>query len=152
MQTRSFTLYVAATPEQVWQALTDPRQTRQYYFGLSVCSDWLPGSTITFCGGDPAATLHGRVVHVERGQRLVHSFGGGDDEDPAGDAQAWVTWEVTDVEPGVSRVSLTHDDLERRPDADLDESWLRLLCNLKTLLETGALFGPSAPRPTVPEP
>lgn len=145
MQTRSFTLYVAATCGQVWQALTDPALTRQYYFGLAVCSDWTPGSTITFCGGEPASTLVGRVVHVDHGRRLVHSFGSGGDGDPGEDAQSWVSWELTDVEPGVARVSLTHDDLERRPDAELDESWLRLLCNLKTLLETGAHLGPRQP-------
>lgn len=142
MQTRSFTVYVAASSGQVWRALTDPELTRQFYFGLAVCSDWTPGATITFSAGEPASTLVGQVVHVDQGRRLVHSFGSGSGGDPAEDAQSWVSWELTDVEPGVARVSLTHDDLEHGPDAELDESWLRLLCSLKTLLETGAALHP----------
>src|SRR5581483_6391103 len=31
-----YVTYIAATPERVWQALTDPAFTRQYFFGLTV--------------------------------------------------------------------------------------------------------------------
>ena len=40
-----YCIYVAATPEKVWQALTDPVFTRQYFFGLatvSTCSSRTP--------------------------------------------------------------------------------------------------------------
>ena len=133
MQNRHFAIYIAAAPEQVWHALTDPHLTPRFYFGLAVESDWQPGSSITFRGPGPAI-LAGKVVHVERSRRLVHSFITGADE--AG-PEAWMTWDIEESEPGICRVCLTHDDLERTSDPDQDEACLRLLSNLKTLLECG---------------
>ena len=31
-----YVTYIAATPDQVWQALTDPAFSRQYFFGYAV--------------------------------------------------------------------------------------------------------------------
>ena len=31
-----YVTYIAATPEKVWQALTDPAFTRQYFFGFAI--------------------------------------------------------------------------------------------------------------------
>lgn len=135
MQTRTFAVYVAASANQVWQALTDPRLTRGFYFGLAVESDWQAGSAITYQGPGPAR-LVGEIVHVEPGRRLVHSLLPSVDV-PEG-AESWVTWELSSSEPGVCRVSLTHDDFEPSGDPEQDEAWLRLVSNLKTLIETGA--------------
>ena len=32
----AYVTYIAAAPEQVWQALTDPAFSRQYFFGFAV--------------------------------------------------------------------------------------------------------------------
>jgi uncharacterized protein YndB with AHSA1/START domain len=42
MRTRTFTLYIAATPDRVRRALTDPGQTRRYFLGLAVDSTFSP--------------------------------------------------------------------------------------------------------------
>jgi len=34
------------TPERLWEAITDPDLKKQYSFGLSVVSDWTPGSLL----------------------------------------------------------------------------------------------------------
>ncbi len=34
---------VQATPEQVWDALTNPLKTRGYYYGTDILSDWKAG-------------------------------------------------------------------------------------------------------------
>jgi hypothetical protein len=57
-----------------------------------------------------------------------------------------MTWDVEERDGGISRVTLTHDDLEPSADAEQDDICLRLVSNLKTLLETGAV---AAPRPDV---
>ncbi len=44
------TLTLNASPETVWDALTNPEQTRKYFFGCKVFSDWKAGSSITFKG------------------------------------------------------------------------------------------------------
>jgi uncharacterized protein YndB with AHSA1/START domain len=143
MRTRHFSLYVAAARERVWQALTDPALTRRYYFGLAVESDWQPGSPIVYRGCGVPAALTGEIVQVEPAGRLVHSLLS--DADPDGDVETWVSWEISEPEPGLCRVSLTCDDLDRFADPERDEAWCRLLSGLKTLLETGTELAAAYP-------
>lgn len=35
---------------EVWDALTNPEKTKEYFFNCRVISDWKPGSSITFKG------------------------------------------------------------------------------------------------------
>ncbi|MEJ7717878.1 MAG: helix-turn-helix domain-containing protein [Thermoleophilaceae bacterium] len=41
-----FEIYIRTTPERLWQAITDSEMRRRYSFGLSVVSDWTPGSRV----------------------------------------------------------------------------------------------------------
>jgi uncharacterized protein YndB with AHSA1/START domain len=139
MHTRHFSIYIAAGPDQVWQALINPAMTRRYYAGLAVESNWQPGSPITYRSDPPRHAGHrlaGEIVHVEPGRRLVHSLLTDADADP--EVQCWLTWELEEREPGLCRMGLTCDDLDRYPDAEGDEGWSRLLSGLKTAVETGA--------------
>ncbi len=47
-----YEVYIAATPEQVWRALTESEFTKQYYYGNTVESDWKPGSPMVYRGAD----------------------------------------------------------------------------------------------------
>ncbi|GAB3872731.1 hypothetical protein GCM10027610_138660 [Dactylosporangium cerinum] len=51
------------------------------------------------------------------------------------EVHCWLTWLITVVEPGVCRVALTCDDVERDPDEERDEAWSRVLSGLKSVLE-----------------
>ena len=41
---------IKATPDEVWDALTNPEKTKKYFFKSKVFSDWKKGSSITFKG------------------------------------------------------------------------------------------------------
>lgn len=41
---------IQATPEQVWEALVNPRLIKKYMFGADVRSEWKEGSPITWNG------------------------------------------------------------------------------------------------------
>jgi len=41
---------IAATPERVWKALTDPAAIKQYFFGTNVETTWKVGAPITWKG------------------------------------------------------------------------------------------------------
>jgi uncharacterized protein YndB with AHSA1/START domain len=41
---------IAAAPERVWQALTDPALVKQIMFGSEVVSDWKKGGSIVYRG------------------------------------------------------------------------------------------------------
>jgi uncharacterized protein YndB with AHSA1/START domain len=41
---------INAEPSIVWDALTNPEKTKEYFFNCEVFSDWKVGSPITFKG------------------------------------------------------------------------------------------------------
>ena len=41
---------VAAGPERVWKALTDPSDVKEYFLGTNVTSTWREGDPVTFAG------------------------------------------------------------------------------------------------------
>ncbi|MGI5244548.1 SRPBCC domain-containing protein [Dactylosporangium sp. CA-139066] len=139
MRTRTFTLYIAATPDRVWRALTDPSQTRRYYLGLAVDSTWTAGAPIIFRTqqGPVPDALHGEIIHAIPGECLIHNLFTGVGREQ--EAHCWLTWTLAAVDdPSLTRVSLTCDDLDARPDPDRDDAWSRIVSGLKTVLETGA--------------
>ena len=42
------TITINATPDKVWEVLTQPEQTKKYMFGCETVSDWQPGSTLVW--------------------------------------------------------------------------------------------------------
>lgn len=57
-----YVIYIAATPERVWTALTQPEFTRQYFFGRSVESTWKIGSPVKYWQPDGTLDVNGRVL------------------------------------------------------------------------------------------
>lgn len=43
-------VWIHAPVHKVWQALTDPAQIKEYFFGTNAISDWKEGSTLRFTG------------------------------------------------------------------------------------------------------
>lgn len=44
------TVSIDASPETVWQALTDPDKVKEYMHGTTIATDWEVGSPITWSG------------------------------------------------------------------------------------------------------
>jgi uncharacterized protein YndB with AHSA1/START domain len=66
---------IEAPPEQVWAALTEPEQVKQYFFGTQLATDWRPGSPITWSGEYNGQQYEdkGEVIAVDRPRRLEHT-------------------------------------------------------------------------------
>lgn len=63
---------IAAPVTDVWAALTDPAQIKEYMFGSTVETDWQPGGSITWSGeynGHPYQDK-GEIIAVEPPRRL----------------------------------------------------------------------------------
>lgn len=66
-----FAFFTEATPVRVWNALTDPGQTRIYLEGMALHSDWVAGSAIVASfRGSP--TVLGEVLRVQAHHRLSY--------------------------------------------------------------------------------
>ncbi len=132
---------IRATPEQVWQALTDGAITPAYYVGFTADFDLTPGGRYRYTagGGD---MITGSVLAVEPGRTLQTTFNGYWDPQVAELPESTVTFTIFEPfmpMPGVTFLSCVHEGL---PDTDaaahLETGWVAILSGLKTLLETGA--------------
>jgi uncharacterized protein YndB with AHSA1/START domain/DNA-binding transcriptional ArsR family regulator len=144
--------HIATTPDQLWQALTSPEFTRQYW-GVSLRSDWKPGSQITW--EENTATISDPdqiVLEADPPRRLAytwHTFtpdwatGAGIDEDLrarlAAEPRSRVVFDIEPATTGTVQLTVTHtgfttDSTLRQM---ISQGWPALLSSLKTLLETG---------------
>jgi len=132
-----FEIYIKTTPERLWEAITSAELRSQYSFGISVVSDWTPGST--YEGIHPQASepiTSGENLEVDPPRRLVQSFNAlwGDDVKQEGTSR--VTWEIEPIADSC-RLTVTHDQLREGANDQLYGGWPQILSGLKTLLETG---------------
>ena len=162
-QTTSFTytVYIHATPEQVWCGLTEPALTKRYWRHAlagpkTFRSDWKEGSAwelvhdqVDLVVSDPEQV----ILDSEPHHRLAYTWHTFTPEwctrvgmDQA-TAEAWraeprskVAYEIEDVGHGVARLTVTHDGFEPGSHVlqGISQGWPAVLSSLKTLLETGA--------------
>ena len=130
-----FEIYIKTTPERLWDAITSSEARRKYNFGVTVDSDWTPGSRYTgFGAGRPM--LEGENVEVDPPRRLVQTFTALWSDDVRSEGPSRVTWEIEPVGDSC-RLTVTHDQLREHASAALYGGWPMILSGLKTLLETG---------------
>lgn len=147
--TQTIRLAIRATPDQVWQALTDGSVTPAYYVGFQAhFGDLAPGSAYSYTagGGD---MITGTVLKSEPGRRLTTTFNGHWDPAVAALPESVVTFSIVDPDmpmPGVTILSCVHDGLPATEVArHLGTGWVSIFSGLKTLLETGTpLVGPAS--------
>jgi len=129
-----YEVYIAATPERVWQALTDSELTKLYYYGSAVESDWKPGSPLIYRNPDGTEAIQCEIVEADAPRRLVHTFFfPGSNESPSR-----CTWTIQPRGEATLLV-LTHDefDSETTTFKSVAHGWVSILSGMKTLLETG---------------
>ncbi len=130
-----FEIYIKTTPERLWQAITDSEMRRKYNFGVTVTSDWTPGSR--YHGGGGGTTIfEGENLEVDPPRRLVQSFNALWSEDVRNEGTSRVTWEIEQVGDSC-RLTVTHDQLREGANNQIHGGWPMILSGLKTLLETG---------------
>ena len=125
---------IRATPEKVWQALTDPTFTERYWYGTRLESDWRVGSPITFVKtqGEPDT---GTVLVADRPRTLSFAWHIAWGE-MAKEKDSRVTFTIEPEADGV-KLTLVHDDFETPSLVmeSLKNGWKGILAGLKTTLE-----------------
>jgi len=135
-----FEIYIKATPERVWEAITNPEMRAKYTFGAWIESPWTQGSPFVATTPDKSFTIFdGENLEVDPPRRLVQSFNARWGDDVVSEGTSRVTWEIEQVEDSC-RVTVTHDQLRESANAQLFGGWPMILSGLKTLLETGELL------------
>jgi len=134
-----YTIYIAATPETVWQALTQAEFSRKYFSGHAVEVDLRVGGAFIMRTPDGALHISGEVIECDPPKRLTFTF---NVNWPALVEKLGPTLVTYEIEPAGEAVKLTmlqsHD---RELSDDIlsggNTGWPAILSSLKSLLETG---------------
>jgi uncharacterized protein YndB with AHSA1/START domain len=145
-----YRVYIRATPEAIWAAITKPEWTERYGYGTRSEFDLRPGGAFrSFANaemqqvGMPEVVVSGEVVEADPPRRLVQTWL------PAWEpgAATRLTYEIKEGVGGVCTLTVTHE-LTGAPETDAmvtgqreaegaGGGWAWVLSDLKTLLETG---------------
>lgn len=156
LTTQVHRVYIKATPEAVWEAITSPEWTQKYAYRSRGEYDLRPGGAYRAHAskemramGTPDVVVDGEVIEVDPPRRLVQTWHMNFTPEMIAERPTTVTFEIEPENDGLTRLTVTHD-VEDAPimatlvagagDEKVNEGgggWPWILSDLKTLLETG---------------
>lgn len=150
-----YAVYIKATPEAIWEAITKPEWSQQYGYGGLVDYDLRPGGTFRMRADDamkeypgvPEVIVDGEVIESDPPRKLVQTWRMLMDADNVEDFTT-LTYEIAQSgRPGVAKLTVTHDLTNApglaalvaggRESEGAGGGWNEVLSGMKTLLETG---------------
>jgi len=150
-------IYIRATPQAIWDAITTPEWTAKYGYKGLADYDLRPGGgyktranaeMIAF--GIPEVAVDGEVVISDPPKKLVQTYRFLFNDATRAEGFTRLTWEIEPTQSGFSRLTVTHE-LEGAPimagmvAGKFSEmgggGWTWILSDMKSLLETGAAMG-----------
>jgi uncharacterized protein YndB with AHSA1/START domain len=139
LATQVYQVFIKATPEQIWDAITKPEFTEKYFYGSRADYTLEPGGPYRGRAGDGSVLVDGEVLESEPTRRLQHTWRALYDEATEAEPHSRVTWEIDAQDGGVTKLTVVHDRLEAAPKTaeSVAGGWSYVLSGLKTLLETG---------------
>jgi uncharacterized protein YndB with AHSA1/START domain len=136
-----YVIYIAATAEKVFAALTSADMSEQYWTGNRSVSDWKVGSPWTLVlKRKEKEDITGKVLAVDPPRRLSYTFhphhDGLEREGPSR-----VTFEIESQGDQV-KLTLTHDEFPAGSEVltHIGRGWPLIMSSLKSLLEAGRVL------------
>jgi len=131
---------ISAEPAAVWDALTNPEKTKEYFFNCRVISNWKPGSPITFKGRMfliIPIEMKGEIVKADPNKTLKYTLKNGKGSEAS---TSTVTDELSYAD-GKTTLAITDDvgsgeGAEKRYHRSV-KGWNKVLKGLKELVEKG---------------
>jgi uncharacterized protein YndB with AHSA1/START domain len=138
-----YEFYISAKTEDVWNTLISPKETKKIFFGAEVQSTFQIGSSIKYVGpgnaGNETVHIYGKVLEFESNKRLTHTYIVGDTYSTVDKQfESNVSFELESLE-SCTKLTLIHNHWSKEDPTyeNTSKGWRIILCNLKTLLETG---------------
>jgi uncharacterized protein YndB with AHSA1/START domain len=149
-----YRVYIRATPEDIWAAVTKPEWTVQYGYAPVVEYELRSGGAFRAHAnegmkalGCPDVISVGEVVEADPPRKLVQTWRMTMTPELAAEALTTLTYEIEPVRGGVTKLTVTHDvtgaplwGAVLRGESESSGAgggWSEILSGLKTLLETG---------------
>ena len=134
-----YVTYIAATSERVWQALTNPAFTKQYFFGLAVDIEPKAGGRFRLLWPDGRLHVSGEVIEWTPPRRMAVTWLVEGMKDFGELPQCLVSYDIMPSGASV-RVIMTEShswDVPRDILKGGETGWPKILSGLKSLLEIG---------------
>jgi uncharacterized protein YndB with AHSA1/START domain len=134
-----YTIYIASTPEKVWQALTSAEFSRKYFFGNAVEVDPRVGGAYIVRTPDSALHISGEVIECDPPKRLTVTFNVNWPALVEKLGPTLVTYEIEQAGDAVKLTMLQSHDRAISDDilSGGRQGWPAILSSLKSVLETG---------------
>jgi uncharacterized protein YndB with AHSA1/START domain len=133
-----YVTYIRTTQEKLWTALREPEFTRQYFFGVTLESEWTPDSAWRMVGADGKVTDSGNVVEIDPPRRLVLSWRNEFRPELKAEGYSRATFDL-ETQGDMVKLTVVHEIGKQA--SKLIEAvgggWPIILSSLKSLLETG---------------
>jgi uncharacterized protein YndB with AHSA1/START domain len=164
LTTQVYRVWIKATPQKIWDAITEPEWNARYGYSAPGFYDLKPGGEYRSTPNDgmrkhaaefgypmPEVIVDGEVIEADPPRKLVQTWRMLMDPTSAAEPFSTLTYEISESadQPGVCKLTVIHE-LPGAPAtaamvAGTDEAgagggWAWILSDLKSLLETGTPF------------
>ncbi|HXY72635.1 MAG TPA: SRPBCC family protein [Actinomycetota bacterium] len=166
--TQVYRVYIKATPQAIWDAITKPEWSARYGYGGRADFDLRPGGVAREFASDamkrageemgyptPDVIVDGEVIEADPPHRLVRTWRMMMDPELMAEGFTRLTYEISAGKGGVSKLTVIHEldgapKLARLVSGDREAEgagggWNWVLSDLKTLLESGSSMDPGDP-------
>jgi uncharacterized protein YndB with AHSA1/START domain len=140
----TMTIYIAAEPDQVWEAITGEAGSRAVMFGSVLRGELTPRSQYEYVGpgqdGDETVHVYGEVLQVDApGLLQLTEHPGPTYRENHAELQSRMTWRIERASEGLSKVTFTNDEWSpgHPAAAETAETWPLVLSSFKSFVETG---------------
>src|SRR5262245_37910622 len=139
-----YSIFINATPERVWRAITDGDETVQYYYGTRVISDWRVGSKISYDNPDGTVAADGEIIEIDPPTRLEMTFHPRWDPEAEADGPIRHVWELAPAD-GATKLTVTTRGLRKGSTnaTSFGEGIIFIVSGLKTFVEGGRTAVPA---------
>jgi uncharacterized protein YndB with AHSA1/START domain len=141
-----YTVYISASPERIWRAITDGVETERYYYGTRVGSDWSKGSRIVYEYPDGRVAADGEVLEIDPPRRLEMTFHARWDPEIEAEGPVRQVWQIDADGEGPTKLTVTTIGLRAgtRMAEEFAGGMIYIVSGLKTWVETGEALAAGA--------
>jgi len=136
--TFNFTIYIRTTPKKLWDSLTLPKYTKQYWYNCYHSTDWQPGSSRQLIEKDGTIYDSGKIIEVKPAKRLIIKWRHEFTPEMKKEGYSKLILELT-AQGKVVKLDINHKI--NYPNSKfikaVSNGWPYILSSLKSLLETG---------------
>jgi len=155
--TQIYEIYIAATPQAIWDAITDPEWNARYGYRGAMLFELRPGGQFKALAtpqmramGLPEIIIDGEVIEADAPRKLVQTYRFLFSDEMKSEGFTRLSWEIAETQSGFCRLTVTHElggapimaQLVASPFSEMGTGgWGWILSDLKSVLETGAPMG-----------